>query len=140
MIVYTLTSVIDGAASTTVHTSLDTVERAMRETFDPEGSFDDRTLDGLLALFDGQDEYAVLDRHEILVCVHCLLPLHDDGTVLIDSTGGDACGVPSDTGREHGHCPGFAPDAWGSDPNVCVACFVHRDDHPGTPPLSSTER
>ena len=63
-------------------------------------------------------------------CVYCLLPLHWEGEVLVDTTGGDACGVATDLGHEHSHCRGFAPDSWGDDPDVCTECFVNRTDHP----------
>ena len=63
-------------------------------------------------------------------CIYCHLPIHDDGIVLIDSTGGDACGVPLDNGAEHGHCRGFSPDAGGDDPDICNECLCHKLDHP----------
>lgn len=63
-------------------------------------------------------------REEAPWCVWCHLTLNDDGVVLVDTTGGDACGVPTDLGAEHGHCTGYAPDAWGDDPKVCTGCFV----------------
>ena len=62
-------------------------------------------------------------------CVHCKLELEDDGVVLIDSTGGDACGMPVGLGAEHGHCRGFSSDAWGDDPDVCIECLCHKIDH-----------
>jgi len=65
------------------------------------------------------------------VCVYCKLALEDDGVVLIDSTGGDACGVPLDDGdSDHKHCRGFAPDTWGQDMEICTECFVVGELHP----------
>lgn len=71
-------------------------------------------------------------------CIYCHLPITDDGVVLTDSTGGDACGTPLDSGySDHGHCDGFAVDP--DHPGVCGTCLCHRDDHP-VYPLTFEER
>lgn len=65
-------------------------------------------------------------------CIYCRLVVVDDGEVLVDTTGGDACGVPLDNGAEHSHCRGYAPDVWGTLEDVCIECFCHKIDHPDT--------
>lgn len=64
-------------------------------------------------------------------CIYCKQSLVDVGVVLVDKTGGDACGVPLDSGAEHSHCNGFAYDP-GMDSDsqeVCSTCLCHRKDH-----------
>ena len=66
-----------------------------------------------------------------MICVYCRLQLVDDGVVLLDSTGGDSCGMPLDDGNSnHGHCRKFAPDSWGADTELCIECLVPKSLHP----------
>lgn len=60
-------------------------------------------------------------------CVFCKLELHDDGVMLIDSTGGDNCGYPLFGIDNHMHCRGFDPTV--DDELVCFECLCHKDDH-----------
>ena len=93
-------------------------------TQSPESDFSDNLVEvatkaGLIPEEDKDD------------CIYCGLKVTDDGVVLIDSTGGDACGMALDDGESnHLHCRAFAPDVWGSDPEVCAECHVHHELHP----------
>lgn len=62
-----------------------------------------------------------------MTCVYCHRPLLDDGIVLVDDAGGDACSVPLDNGAEHSHCRGFDP--YYGDPEICNECMCHGMDH-----------
>lgn len=87
--------------------------------------------DNLIAVATEADLINKDDDEDEELCIYCGLEVTDDGVVLIDSTGGDACGMPLDDGNgSHMHCRAFAPDVWGSDPEVCAECHVHHELHP----------
>jgi hypothetical protein len=94
-------------------------------------------LQGIVNLLDTvQDEavkFQIAQPYEVYAtderCVYCHLPIYDDGLgYWVDTTGGDVCGVPLDSGKEHDHCNGF--DSYSPDPDVCNGCRCHRLDHP----------
>lgn len=63
------------------------------------------------------------ETDEPLTCVHCGLPLADDGVRVTDiPTGGETCDVGGY------HCDGFAVDE--AHPGVCGSCLRSIDDHP----------
>ena len=98
-------------------------------TQSPESDFSDNLIE--VATNAGLIPEEDKDGEDAGVCIYCHLDLTDDGLVLIDSTGGDACGVPLDNGfSDHAHCNGFAPDTWGSDPEICSGCHAHQELHP----------